>query len=515
MINPRLPGIWYGGDWNPDQWPQETWKDDIRLFKEAGVNVATLPVFSWAKLQPEEDRYDFSWLDALMDLLAANEIRACLATSTAAQPAWMSKKYPEVLPTDARGLKHGHGGRVNFCPTSPVFRRLSSGLAGKLAERYAHHPALLAWHVGNEYGNSASVHCWCDACAAGFRAWVQARYGTLEELNRCWYTGFWGHTLGSWEEVEPPSEVNGEILCAHGASLDYDRFINEQTLACFRGERDAIKAHSPDVPVTTNLMHCFKPLDYFSWAEEMDVASWDAYPEGKSAPADFALWHDMVRSLKKGEPFILMEQSPNQVNWQPYNNVKRPGVMRLWSMQAVAHGADAVMFFQLHASRGGAEKFHAALIPHDGSSDNRVFRECTALGRELAALGPVVAGSRVPARVAVLFDWEAWWASGHSTRPCKDMAYMDMVRGYYRALHGLNIPVDFARPDWDLSSYTIVVAPMLYLIRAAVRDALFARVERGGVFVTSCFSGLVDEHDLFPLEGWPGHAGEAAWPARR
>jgi beta-galactosidase len=504
MINPRLPGIWYGGDWNPDQWPEETWKEDVRLFKEAGVNVATLPVFSWAKLQPEEERFDFAWLDRIMDHLAQNGIGACLATSTAAQPAWMSRKYPEVLPVDARGLKHGHGGRVNFCPTSAVFRRLSAGLAGRLAEHYAHHPALLAWHVGNEYGNSPTVSCWCSACAEAFRAWVRRRYGSLEELNRCWYTGFWGHTLGNWEEVEPPSEVNAEITCSHCATIDYNRFMNEQTLACYRGERDAIRVHSSGVPVTTNMMFCFKHLDYFTWAEEMDVASWDAYPELKSPPSDFALWHDMVRSLKKGAPFMLMEQSPNQVNWHSYNAVKKPGVMRLWSMQAVAHGADAVMFFQLHASRGGVEKFHGALIPHDGSNDNRVFRECSDLGAELAAIGPVVAGSRVPARVAILFDWESWWASEHSTRPCSDMKYMDQVQSYYRALHGLNIPVDFARPEWDLASYSIVIAPMLYMIRAAARDSLAAFVTGGGIFVASCFSGMVDENDLISLGGWPG-----------
>lgn len=498
MLNPRLPTIWYGGDYNPDQWPEEVWREDVRLFKLAGINVATLPVFGWARLQPAEDRYDFDWLDRVLDLLTENGISACLATPTAAQPAWMSKRYPDILPVDVTGTRRMHGRRVNFCPNSPNYRRLSQEMARRLAERYREHPALVAWHVANEYGH----YCYCDLCAEAFRAWLKARYGSLDAVNEAWYTSFWGHTFSAWDEIETPTE-NGE-RGNQPMLLDYDRFQSDAILECYLGEYRILKAATPDVPVTTNLMGPFKPLDYHAWAPHLDVVSWDNYPPRGAHMGTVAMRHELMRGLKDGQPFMLMEQTPGTQNWQAYNAQKRPGVMRLWSYQAVAHGADTVMFFQLRRSRGGPEKYHSAVIEHVGHEHTRVFREVAALGKELAGLGDTLLDARQRARVALLFDWQNWWALEYSSGPSILLEYLPQLEKYYTALWGQNIATDVVRPDADLSAYDLVVAPALYMVRPGVAANLEGYVRDGGTLVTTFFSGMVNENDLVTLGGYPG-----------
>lgn len=500
MINPKFPIMFYGGDYNPDQWPDEIWKEDMRLFKLAGINIVTVPVFSWAKLQPSEDTYDFSWLDRVMDLVAENEIAVCLATSTAAQPAWMSLKYPEVLPVDVDGRKRTHGARVNFCPNSKIYRKYSSLLARNLAERYKNHPALAVWHIGNEYGN----YCYCETCAAKFRKWLKERYGTVEELNRRWNMSFWGHTVYTWEEIVPPSNLNGDNRCFQGMSIDYNRFMSDSSLGCYLGEYNEIKRITPDIPITTNLMGTFKPLDYFKWAEHMDIVSWDNYPPLNAVMSNIAMRHDLMRGLKDGQPFMLMEQTPSQQNWQPYNSLKRPGVMRLWSYQAVAHGADTVMFFQLRRSIGACEKYHGAVIEHAGHENTRVFRECAKLGEELKKLGSTLLDSRIKARVAIMFDWDNWWAIELSSGPTVELKYIAQIEKYYKAFYDMNIAVDMIRPDSDLSKYDVVIAPVLYMVKPGVAKNIESFVEKGGTFITTFFSGIVNENDLVTLGGYPG-----------
>lgn len=512
MINPKLPFIYYGGDYNPDQWPEEIWQEDMRLFKLAGINIITVPVFSWAKLQPAEDRYDFSWLDRVLDLAAKNGIYACLATSTAAQPAWMSRKYPEILPVDIQGRKHTHGGRVNFCPNSKIYRKFSTELASRLAARYKDHPALLVWHIANEYGGN---YCYCENCAAEFRNWLKKRYGTIEELNKRWNMSFWGHTVYDWDEIVPPSYLNemgmatwrvppSEFTCFQGISLDYNRFMSESILGCYLGEYQAIKAITPNIPITTNLMGTYKPLDYFEWAKHMDIISWDNYPSLNAPPANIALRHDLMRGLKGGAPFMLMEQTPSQQNWQPYNSLKRPGIMRLWSYQAIAHGADTVMFFQLRRSFGACEKYHGAVIAHCGHPETRVFKETAQLGAELKKLGDRILDSRSRAKVALLFDWENWWAIEFSSGPSVDLKYIPQIEKYYQTFFKINIAVDLIQPSADLSQYDLVIAPVLYMVKPGVAQNIEKYVAGGGVFVTTFFSGIVNENDLVTLGGYPG-----------
>ena len=504
MISTRLPRIWFGGDYCPDQWPEEIWREDMRLFALAGVSVATLPVFAWARLQPEESRYDFSWLDKVMDLLAANGISACMATSTGAVPAWMATRYPDVLRVTIEGHKRKFGQRHNFCPNSPTFRRFAPELARRMAERYGKHPALVAWHVNNEYGGS----CYCESCEKAFRGWLRNRYASLDALNAAWNTAFWGHTFSDWDQIVLPSLLSEHLdptrTVFQGITLDYYRFNSESILACFTAERDALKSVTPDVAVTTNLMGTFKPLDYFRWAREMDIVSWDSYPSMDTPVSDVAMRHDLMRGLKEGAPFMLMEQTPSQQNWQPYNSLKRPGVMRLQSWQAVARGADTVMFFQMRRSRGACEKYHGAFIEHAGHENTRVFREVSALGRELMSLGDTLIDSRVQSKVAILFDWENWWAVEMSSGPSIALKYVAQVGAWHDAFWSQNYAVDMVGETADLSRYDVLVAPVLYMLKPGVAARIEAFVQRGGTFLTTFFSGIVNETDLVTLGGYPG-----------
>lgn len=502
MICRKLPKIFYGGDYNPDQWPEEIWNEDMRLFKKAGVNMVTLPVFSWAKLQPAEDTYNFEWLDKVLDLVAENGIYVCLATPTAAQPAWMSLKYPEVLRTDEDGRKRTHGKRLNYCPNSSIYREFSAKIAGKMGERYKDHPALALWHISNEYVEGG--YCYCDNCAKEFRTWLKKKYGSLEELNRVWNMSFWGHTVYSWDEIVIPSNLNGDNKCFQGMSLDYYRFMSDSLLECYRNEYHAIKAYTPDITITTNIWTVCKRLDLFKWAESMDVAAWDNYPQMGEPFHNISLKHDVIRGLKNGEPFMLMEQTPSQQNWQNYNSLKRPGVMRLWSYQALAHGADSVMFFQLRRSFGACEKYHGALIAHAGHENTRVFRECAELGAELNKLGDEILDSKCNARVAMMIDFDNWNAVELSSGPSIALKYWPQVEKYYKALAVLNVSVDIVRTDWDISQYDLVIAPVLYMMKPDVASNLKQFVEDGGTLLTTFFSGIVNENDRVTLGGYPG-----------
>lgn len=504
MINEKLPKMWYGGDYNPEQWDAEAWKEDDRMFKLAGIDVATINVFSWALSQPNEDTYDFAWLDETIERLYRNGVYICLATSTGAHPAWMARKYPDVLRVDYEGRKRKFGGRHNSCPNSPTYRKYAKIMAGKLAERYKDHPAVLIWHVSNEYGG----YCYCDNCAAAFRTWLEQRYGTLDAVNKAWNSRFWGHTFYDWEDIVVPNalseEWSGNRTNFQGISLDYRRFQSDSLLDCYKLERDELKRITPDIPVTTNLMGFYPELDYFKWAKEMDVVSWDNYPSLDTPYSYTAMAHALMRGLKGGQPFMLMEQTPSVQNWQPYNSAKRPGVMRLWSYQAVANGADTVMFFQLRRSIGACEKYHGAVIEHVGHEHTRVFRECAELGKELQQLGDRILDARSDAKVAIIYDWENRWGIDLSSGPTVALNYVNEVHKYYDALHRLHIQTDMISVEEDFRKYDVVIAPVMYMAKLGFAERVEAFVSQGGTFVTTFFSGIVNENDLVTLGGYPG-----------
>ncbi|HSP09128.1 MAG TPA: beta-galactosidase [Candidatus Dormibacteraeota bacterium] len=470
--------------------------------QEAGVNLVSLAIFAWSRLEPSEGRYDFEWLDRVMDMLHDGGITVDLATATASPPPWLSHAHPEMLPVLADGVRLWPGARQHYCPSSPVYRSAARRLVEAMAGRYAKHPALAMWHVGNEYGCHVAA-CYCDVSAAAFRSWLRQRYDSVEELNRAWGTDFWSQRYSDWEEVLPPRRT--PTWPNPGQQLDFSRFSSDELLACYELERAVLKDLSPGVPVTTNFMRFFKPLDYWKWARGEDIVSDDVYqdPSDPEAGMRAAMAADLMRSLGRGRPWILMEQTPGRVNWREVNLAKAPGQMRLWSYQAVARGADGVMFFQWRQSRKGAEKFHSAMVPHGPVESSPVWREVKQLGQELRGLDGVC-GTRVRAPVAMLLDWESWWALELPAKPSNRIRQLDQLEDYYRPLFASNIVTDFAHPEDDLSGYRLVLVPSLYLVSDKAALNLAAYVKDGGSLVMSFFSGVVDEFDQIRLGEYPG-----------
>ena len=479
-------GLLFGGDYNPEQWPESVWTEDVELMRAAGVNLVTVGVFSWARIEPRPGARDFGWLDRVLDLLGSAGIAVDLATPTASPPPWLGHRWPETLPVDESGHRLWYGARNQFCPSSPVYRERALALVADLADRYAGHPALALWHVGNEYGQI----CHCDDSAAAFRAWLQDRYGDLDGLNEAWGTTFWSQRYSDWAEVITPRRA--PYLINPTQLLDFRRFSSDALLAHYRAERDLLRARTPDTPVTTNFMGLFKPVDYWSWAPEEDLVSNDHYPDPADplAPARTALVHDLMRGLGGGRPWMLMEQATAAVNWRPHNLPKPSGQMRLESLQAVARGADGLCYFQWRASRFGAERFHAAMLPHAGP-DTRLHADVRAHGAELRRLAPI-AGTTVPARVALVHDWASWWALDERGQPSDRLDPTDQLLSYYRPLWERGVAVDVVPPSAELSAYALVVVPNLYLISDADAASLTAYVRAGGVLVVGPYSGVVD-----------------------
>lgn len=497
----RLPEILFGGDYNPEQWPEEVWAEDMRLMREAGVNLVSIGIFAWSKLQPSEDRYDFEWLDRLMGLLAENGIYADLATATATPPPWMSR-YPDLAAVDADGRSYSHGSRQHYSPASPTYRRFAAALVHKLAKRYAGHPALALWHINNEYACHVA-ECHSEAATKAFRVWLKRRYGDLEGLNAAWNAPFWSQIYHDWEEVLTPRRV--PTFGNPTQVLDFRRFSHESILGLCRMEAEILRKVTPEIPVTTNLMGVFKPLDYWEWAEAIDFVSWDTYPDflpGEDPRQAAAEGHDLMRSLKPDRPFVLMEHVTSHVHWRPINPTKRPGMIRLYGMQTVARGGEGVMFFQWRQSLAGAEKFHGSIIQHGvPPGEGRVFREVCELGGALKKLQPVM-GSSLRAEVAIVMDWANWWALEESGKP-RSFDYAATLSAFHRYFHTRNLAVDFVPPTGDLSRFQLVVAPLLYLLGTDGAENLCGYVRSGGRLLSSYFSGIVDSRDHVIPGGYP------------
>ena len=442
-------------------------------------------------------------------MLSKEDYDIVLATSTGALPAWMARKYPEVERVDYEGRRHKFGQRHNACPNSEVFRKYSVALAAKLAERYTSNPHVKCWHVSNEYGGT----CYCENCEKAFCIWLRKKYGTLDAVNKAWNTEFWGHTFYDWEEIVAPNSLSeglwDERSAFAGLSIDYKRFNSDSMLQNYMDERDAIRKYDKEAVITTNLMGTYKELDYFKWAKEMDIVSWDNYPAYNTPWSLTAMRHDLMRGLKNA-PFMLMEQTPSQQNWQPYNSLKRPGQMRAQSWQTVAHGADTIQFFQLRRSRGACEKFHGAVISHAGTENTRVFREVQELGKELEALSGLIPGSRNESKAGIIFDWDNYWGLEYTSGPSIDLRYEDQIHSYYEYFYDKNIPVDMIPVDADFSRYQIIVAPVLYMVKEGMKESLDKFVREGGILVTTYMSGIVDQSDNVYLSGYPGPLREMA-----
>jgi len=496
-------GIALGCDYNPEQWPRSVWPEDIALMQEAGVGFVTLGVFSWALLQPSPDTWDFGWFDEIIGLLHQGGIAIDMATATAAPPPWLTAAHPEMLTVDESGHTLWPGSRQSWCPSSPVFREHALELVRRMVERYGDHPAVRLWHVSNELG-CHNGRCWCDVSAGAFRVWLADRYGDVEKLNDAWGTAFWSQHYTSFDEVLPPRITPAVPNPTH--ELDFARFSSDELLDHHRAERDVLRDISPHIPVTTNFMVSShqSEQDYFAWAPDVDVVSQDHYLDHRlpHVHAEQAFTDDLTRGVAGGAPWLLMESATSAVNWQPVNVAKRPGELLLDSLQHMARGADGVAFFQWRASKAGGEKFHSALVPHAGR-DSAKFREVVGLGAVLAAIGEV-AGSRVQADVALLWDWNAWWACDLGSHPSGELGYVDAVHRWHKAVTDAGATADVVHPSADLSGYRVVIVPTLYLVDDAVAPALEAVVARGGHVLVTYFSGIVDESDHIRLGGYPG-----------
>ncbi|MBP1044310.1 beta-galactosidase [Vagococcus sp. BWB3-3] len=496
----RQEVIYYGGDYNPEQWDRQTIIEDMHLMKQAGVTYVSVNIFGWKNIQPAAGVYDFTELDWLLDLLHENDIAIDLANGTASPPAWLVKQSPEVLPIDSFGRRLVHGSRQHYCPTSPIYRQAIQELTENVAQRYGSHPGVVMWHINNEY--TCHVHqCFCDQCRQGFQAWLEEKYHQIDQLNQAWATTFWSQAYNDWQEIFLPEAMpTFKNPCQE---LDYKRFVSDMNLELFQIEKKAVLRHSQGIPIMTNLMGLHEHVDGFKWAQEMDVVSWNTYPNPRETlPYAQFLASDLTRSLKK-QPFLIMEQATSAVNWRKINKRKVPGQMRLWSYESIAHGADGLMFFQWRQSQGGAEKFHSAMVTHSGKTDTRIYQEVAQLGNELAQLSELV-GTDFVANVAIVFDWENWWALELDAKPSAEVRYIRQMMSIYQALREAHISVDFVHPTEDLSAYRLVIVQNLYLVSLENSQKLAQYVEAGGTLLVNFFSGIVNENDSVYLGGYPG-----------
>ena len=494
----------HGGDYNPEQWLRhpEILKQDIEYLKKANCNEVTLGVFSWSTLEPEEGKYQLDWLEDIINQLYENQISVILATPSGARPQWLAHKYPEVLRTDEKRVKHLYGRRHNHCFTSPTYRNKVRAINQELAKRFAKHPAVIMWHISNEFGGD----CHCELCQNAFRKWVRNKYNNdIEKLNDSWSTTFWSHTYQNFEQVESPSSIGENIL--HGLNLDWKRFVTDQTIDFIKEEIIGIKVYNQNILTTVNMMYYYSALNYFKLKDVVDVMSWDSYPtwhkyDDAQIAMDTGMYHDLIRSINK-QPFLLMESSPSATNWQGVSKLKKPGMHQLSSLQAIAHGSDSVLYFQWRQSVGASEKFHGAVVDHYGGADTRVFREVSKTGEALEALKEVC-HSKVNAKVAIIYDQENKWALEDAQGPRNNgLYYKESIQKYYSSFRKMGLNVDIVDMESDFTNYELVVAPMLYLFRNQIEDKLRTHVSMGKILIMSYWSGIVDENDRCFLGGTP------------
>lgn len=498
ILTPKFRHFLHGGDYNPDQWLDnlEILDRDIMLMKKANVNCVSLGIFAWAKLEPQKDVYNLNWLEEIVNKLYSEGIYTILATPSGARPRWLAIENPEVLRVNEYGTRTHFGGRHNHCFSSKIYRERVYKIDSVLAQRFGKNPAIIMWHISNEYEGE----CHCELCQKAFRSFLKEKYGIISNLNRAWWTSFWSHDYRDFDEVESPKSIGENSI--NGLLLDWKRFISAQTADFMNCEIKAVREYAPDIPVTTNMMGLSDVLCYPVLAENLDVISWDSYPKWHEPRQNIyqgaldSFTHDYMRCLKK-RPFILMESTTSTVNWMPVSKIKKPGMHRLSMLNAIGHGSQSAMYFQIRQSLGGPEKFHSAIISHCDSENTRVFKEVSELGKELNTLSEIIYSTDVKSDVAIIYDKESKWALDMSCGPRN--AGLDYDRTcilYYEYFfkNGINVDVIDSRADFD--DYKLVITPMLYMYHNSIQEKIRNFVRNGGYVLSTALSGYVNETDL-------------------
>lgn len=503
----------HGGDYNPEQWLDEPniLDLDFNYFKEAGINNITVGIFSWAKLEPTEGSFDFSWLDDIFNRIEKQNGYVILATPSGAKPRWLAEKYPETLRVAENGQRNLFGERHNHCFTSPIYREKVQIINQKLAERYGKKSSLILWHISNEFGGA----CYCDLCQEAFQNWLHQKYKSLDNLNHAYWSTFWSHTYTDWHQVHSPALHGDSNLL--GLNLDWRRFVTDQTIDFYEHETKPLRELTPNIPITTNFMggnppesHVHYDLDYQKFAKHVDIISWDSYPNWANGyestnhlAMKTALMNDVMRSLKK-QNYLIMESTPSQVNWHPFNRPKLPGMHLMGSLQEIAHGANAINYFQLHQSRGSSEMFHGAVIDHSLSDQTRVFKEVTAVGAYLKKLKSAINSSHQIAKVAIVYDYDNMWALDDARNYANETKkYWQTIQDHYQFFWQHDIPVDLIGTEDKLTDYQLVIDPLHFMMSIEFTEKLADFVSNGGVLVGTYLTGRVDKDFLAYLGGWP------------
>ncbi len=495
----------FGADYYPEHWPEQRWQKDAELMQAAGINVVRIGEFAWCKMEPEEGKHDFSWLDRVISILSEKGIDVVLCTPTAAPPNWLIQKHRDILPKNAMRIVKEIGSRRHYCLNNKIYQKYTEKIVTALAEYFKTNKSVIAWHIDNEFGCHDTTRCYCDNCSDSFRKWLKKKYETLDELNKRWGTIFWSQWYNEWEQIPLP----WYNVAGHNPALvlDFYRFSSDSNVKYQQLQIDILKRITPNIAITHNLMGRFREIDYYNLAENLDFVSWDNYPN-LGAPYRPAVGHDIMRGVGRGKNFWVMEHQCGQTNWDRINSCLRPKMARLWTYQSIGHGADAIVYFRWRWCRFGAEKFHSGILAHNGTGDNRVYKEISEIGKEIARIGNEIEGSKVISEVAMLYNYEDGWALDYKPFPTERIEYLDHFEYYYKALHKLNVSVDIVHPEMDLSKYRMVVAPMLHIVSKKIRDNLYNYVKNGGVLISTLFSGIVDEYDTVTDKSYPGELGE-------
>lgn len=495
-MNNSLPSqkLHFGAAYYPEHWPEERWPEDIRLMQEAGLTVVRMAEFAWSTMEPSAGKFNFSWLERAIEMLAAGGIVSVLGTPTAAPPAWLVEKHPNLLAMDEYGRHVQIGNRCHYCVNSPEFHDAALRIVQAMGKHFGSSPNVIGWQIDNEYNRV----CYCDRCRSLFQHFLADKYGSLDVLNQRWTTAYWSQTYSAWEQIPLPIGPHNPALM-----LEFKHFITASYRKFQRLQLEALRPHlRAGVWTTHNFMGWFGGYDHYEMAADLDQASWDWYVgTGHHDYLTSGAIHDLTRGFKRRN-FWLIETQPGHVNWAAKNNSLNKGEACAMAWHAIAHGADAILYWQWRSALGGQEQYHGTLV--DQSGQPRPFYEDTqTLGKQIQSVSDLLAGSKASARVAMLNSYDSRW-SIEFQRHHSDFDYVSHFNHYYRALAVNNICVDIISAEEALDGYKLVIAPTLHILNDRRVTNLTNFVQRGGHLVLTIRTGMKDEYNALLPSRQPG-----------